>query len=196
MRKRLLLISRFRFRTNWSHPSSRLGENMTLMASKSGMTARLVPLSTGSRGGTGSRGLFPRIPTNSLSKHSVRVSKIRPEVVKIVWQCTFRSPTCSAWESHGQSCGGVPHFKAEMLRFFGPKIWPTQFLVGKTSEVCFSTPFEFLNMNLKVLSPNYSLVTSYPPNNPLVRLWLSGTVALLYVYMLLYTIIKAIFSQN
>ena len=58
-----------------------------------------------------------------------------------------RTPTTSA-----NSCkisAHLAHFLPQMLHILGPKIWLHQFLVGKTSEVCFSTYFANRNKNLK-----------------------------------------------
>ena len=65
-------------------------------------------------------------------------------------------------------------FSLQMLQFFGPKFWPCQSLVGKTSEVCFSTYFANRNQNLK----ESWLEMHYLPRYQISGLWLSTTVQL------------------
>ena len=59
-----------------------------------------------------------------------------------------------------------------MSQFFGPKFWPHQLLVGKTSEVCFSTYFANPNQNLK----KSQLYGHYLPRYQISGLCLSTTV--------------------
>ena len=63
-------------------------------------------------------------------------------------------------------------FSLQMLQFFGPKFWPHQSLVGKTSEVCFSTYFANRDQNLK----EPWLEMHYLPRYQISGLWLSTTV--------------------
>ena len=63
-------------------------------------------------------------------------------------------------------------FSLQMLQFFGPKFWPRQSLVGKTSEVYFSTYFANRNQNLK----ESWLEIHYLPRYQISGLWLSTTV--------------------
>ena len=65
---------------------------------------------------------------------------------------------CTFWSASDRSSSQVPTFhdfspistcfSLQMLRFLGPKFWPREFIVGKTSEVCFSAN---RNKNLKKL---------------------------------------------
>ena len=64
-----------------------------------------------------------------------------------LWLVSNQTPTTSAnfWKISAH----LAHFWPQMLHILGPKIWLHQFLVGKTSEVCFSTYFANWNKNLK-----------------------------------------------
>jgi len=64
-------------------------------------------------------------------------------------------------------------FSLQILQFFGPKFWPCQSLVGKTSEVCFSMHFANRNQNLK----ESWLEIHYLLRYQISGLWLSTTVA-------------------
>ena len=63
-------------------------------------------------------------------------------------------------------------FSLQMLQFFSPKFWPCQSLMGKTSEVCFSTYFANQNQNLK----QSWLEIHYLPRYQISGLWLSMSV--------------------
>ena len=54
----------------------------------------------------------------------------------------------------------------------GPKIWPEEILVGKTSEMCFSTYFAILSSDLKSVCPK----VHFFPRYQISWLWLSTTV--------------------